>query len=162
MQGGVGGEAARPTPIAMDQSLLRSSAFQRISCKAERRSSSSRLFSFSAALIASRTMQFKRLSLGRGDQLVAKQEISFSKQRHGRAMRASHSDEGGLELVPGLGAVDKRQAGIHSNFGKSAVGSRAAGISLTTALIPQCFGSKVTLFRFRSSYERHESSERDA
>ena len=63
-------------------------------------------FSFSAALIASRRSE-----------LVAKQEISFSKQRHGRALRASHSDEGGLELVPGLGAVDKRQAGIHSNFG---------------------------------------------
>ena len=38
------GEAARPLPIAWDQSLLRSPAFQRISCKAARSSSSSRLF----------------------------------------------------------------------------------------------------------------------
>ncbi len=50
----------RTAGLFLNQSLLRSPAFQRISCKAERRSSSSRLFSSSTALIASRTKPFKR------------------------------------------------------------------------------------------------------
>jgi hypothetical protein len=37
-------------------------------------------------------------------------------------MRAGHlDDEGALDLVPGFGALDECQAGIHSDFGDSAV-----------------------------------------
>jgi hypothetical protein len=37
-------------------------------------------------------------------------------------MRAGHlNDEGALDLISGLGAFDKRQAGIHSDFADPAV-----------------------------------------
>ena len=51
------------------------------------------------------------------------------KHRHGRAMRAGHlDDEGGLDLVPGLGALDERQGGVHSDFAEPAVRQPAAAI----------------------------------
>ena len=81
------------------------------------------------------------------------------------ALSCSHSLTRAVsELVPGLGAVDKSQTNNSQNFGNPLFRSRAAEISLTTALIPQCFRIEVTLFRsvHTAAYERHESSERDA
>ena len=44
------------------------------------------------------------------------------KHRHSGAMGAGHlNDEGALNLIPGLGAFDERQAGIHSYLGDSTV-----------------------------------------
>ncbi len=45
-----------------------------------------------------------------------------AKHRHGRAMRARHlDDEGALDLISGLGALDEGQAGVHSDFADPAV-----------------------------------------